>query len=344
VANDGVQADGVDFAARVAPILRERCLSCHGPAKSKGNLRLDRRELVFGEDPDAWVVVPGKPEESELFRLVTLPENDLDRMPGKGDPLGAEQIDVLREWISEGAVWPPEFVIETESAPSGARAETPAPQHASPPEAAPRLASELLAAIRARGAHAAPIAQDETQVEVNLSLAREPMGDADLALLDGMQAHLVWLNLARTAVSDAGLERLGSFGQLKRLHLERTPITDAGLAHLAGLEQLEYLNLYATAVSDAGLLHLRGLRGLRRLFVWRTAVTEDGIEALRAALPQLEVIGAAELELPLEAATEEAPSLPECCAAAQAQGGECAHACCVEARAANHVCETCLRR
>jgi hypothetical protein len=78
--------------------------------------------------------------------------------------------------------------------------------------------------------------------------------------------------------------------------------------------------------------------------VWQTGVTEDGIEGLRAALPRLDVIGAAQLDLPVEAPAQGARIPPECCTAAQAQGGECAHACCVEARAAEHVCEVCSRR
>jgi mono/diheme cytochrome c family protein len=100
-------APRVDFAAQVLPILQSRCIECHGPAKVRGKLRLDSRERVF--DParrDRWVIEPGHPERSELFRRVSLPDEDEDRMPGKGLPLDAAQIETLRAWIAQGADWP----------------------------------------------------------------------------------------------------------------------------------------------------------------------------------------------------------------------------------------------
>jgi uncharacterized membrane protein len=95
-------AGGIDFARDVAPIFAARCLECHDAAKTKGDLRLD---LPLDEGGDPHVIVPGDPDGSELIELVSLPADDLDIMPAKGDPLTAEQIETLRQWIAEGAVW-----------------------------------------------------------------------------------------------------------------------------------------------------------------------------------------------------------------------------------------------
>jgi mono/diheme cytochrome c family protein len=100
-------APRVDFASEVLPILQSRCIQCHGPEKVRGKLRLDSRERVF--DParrDRWVIEPGHPERSELYRRISLPDEDEDRMPGKGLPLDAAQIETLRTWIAQGADWP----------------------------------------------------------------------------------------------------------------------------------------------------------------------------------------------------------------------------------------------
>jgi hypothetical protein len=67
---------------------------------------------------------------------------------------------------------------------------------------------------------------------------------------------------------------------------------------LAGLENLTYLNLYGTKVTDAGLSHLKSLAKLRRLYVWQTQVTAAGADALKAALPELQVNLGAELAAP----------------------------------------------
>jgi YHS domain-containing protein len=84
-----------------------------------------------------------------------------------------------------------------------------------------------------------------------------------------------WLDLAGTAVSDAGLARLSDMPNLIRLHLERTRIGDAGLARLATLNQLEYLNLYGTEITDAGLEQLQDLPKLKQIYLWQTKVTPE---------------------------------------------------------------------
>jgi WD40 repeat protein len=102
-AGDQNQPDPVSFSKDIAPILAKKCLTCHGPEKSKGGLRLDTFEqLLKGGDSKSPAIKPGKPEESELYRLITTKDED-DRMPQKDDPLPANQIALIERWIKEGA-------------------------------------------------------------------------------------------------------------------------------------------------------------------------------------------------------------------------------------------------
>lgn len=100
----------IDFNRQVRPILSDTCFACHGPdaATVKGGLRLDLAEAALkGGDTDGPAVVPGKPEASALLARVLSGDPD-DRMPppeSHKPPLNAEQIAVLRQWISEGAVY-----------------------------------------------------------------------------------------------------------------------------------------------------------------------------------------------------------------------------------------------
>src|SRR5688500_9190099 len=104
-------ADGgkVRFNRDIRPILTENCLACHGPDANhrKADLRLDTREgLLTQIDPLTIVVVPGKPEKSELYRRVTA-EDASELMPPKksNKKLTAEQKDLLKRWIEQGAEW-----------------------------------------------------------------------------------------------------------------------------------------------------------------------------------------------------------------------------------------------
>jgi hypothetical protein len=104
-----VHDDGgpVDFARDVQPIFQSRCYECHSARRQKGELRLDARAFALAPRAESGgpILVPGRSAESRLFRLITLPD-PAERMPRSGDALSAEQIDVLRRWIDQGAGWP----------------------------------------------------------------------------------------------------------------------------------------------------------------------------------------------------------------------------------------------
>ena len=92
------------------------------------------------------------------------------------------------------------------------------------------------------------------------------------------------LNLAGTAVTDAGLPTLAAMPNLQRLRLERTKVTDAGMTHLAKLAKLEYLNLYGTEITEAGLTPLQNLPVLRQVYVWRTKVDPAAAKAFAESM------------------------------------------------------------
>ncbi|MGQ0635087.1 MAG: PSD1 and planctomycete cytochrome C domain-containing protein [Planctomycetaceae bacterium] len=100
-------ANEVDFAKDVRPILQARCIKCHGPEKQKSSLRVDSRTRLLAGGDSGPAIIPGDPEHSYLVELVSSADQ-ATRMPPKGDPLSAEQIAKIRQWIREGAKWPME--------------------------------------------------------------------------------------------------------------------------------------------------------------------------------------------------------------------------------------------
>ncbi len=99
---------GVDFNRDIRPILSETCYQCHGPdaGKRKGDLRLDTREGLFRSADGTTVVVPRKPEESELLLRITSDDPEAVMPPPKaGKPLPPAQAALVRRWIEQGAVW-----------------------------------------------------------------------------------------------------------------------------------------------------------------------------------------------------------------------------------------------
>ena len=95
--------DSILFKDAVTPILNAKCVSCHGPDKQKGKLRLDSLEAIM-KGSDGENVIPGKIEESLLTHRITLPKDDDDVMPPEDEePLTKEEIEVLKFWVGSGA-------------------------------------------------------------------------------------------------------------------------------------------------------------------------------------------------------------------------------------------------
>ena len=96
----------VSFESEVQPIFEKHCVECHGPKKQKSEFRLDDREVALhGGESHAPNILPGKAAESPLVKFVTTADRDT-RMPPKGERLTAAEVDTLKRWIAEGAVWP----------------------------------------------------------------------------------------------------------------------------------------------------------------------------------------------------------------------------------------------
>ncbi len=89
------------FYTRILPLLSDNCFRCHGE-KNKGNLRLNSREnaLLAGES-ELPAVVPGEPEASEIISQVRS-----GAMPPTKNTLSEAQIELLSQWIRDGAPWP----------------------------------------------------------------------------------------------------------------------------------------------------------------------------------------------------------------------------------------------
>lgn len=93
----------INFTEDVWPILETSCLQCHDKATAYSNLRLDSPERILKGGDLGKVIVAGEPDNSPLVGRVSLPQDDLDFMPIEGDPLDENQIDILTQWIQQGA-------------------------------------------------------------------------------------------------------------------------------------------------------------------------------------------------------------------------------------------------
>lgn len=104
--------DKADIYLRdIKPVLRERCYACHGALKQESGLRVDTAELML----DYGALVPGDTAGSLLVERISSADDGY-RMPPEGQPLTAEQIQLITRWIEAGAPVPPDEKPEQDPA------------------------------------------------------------------------------------------------------------------------------------------------------------------------------------------------------------------------------------
>jgi len=112
-----VLPDVVDYNFHIRPILSDKCFACHGPDKNarEAELRLDTREGAYSAlagVPDLYAIVPGHPEQSEVYRRITS-RDEAVRMPPVSSnlTLTGYEIQLIERWIKQGAEYKPHWAF-----------------------------------------------------------------------------------------------------------------------------------------------------------------------------------------------------------------------------------------
>ncbi len=92
------------FATQIRPILAARCYQCHGPDLHQNGLRLDSLASILKGSDNGNVVIPGDGDKSPLVRRILGLERP--RMPYGAPPLSADDVELIRQWVVDGAKGP----------------------------------------------------------------------------------------------------------------------------------------------------------------------------------------------------------------------------------------------
>ncbi|WP_437185335.1 PSD1 and planctomycete cytochrome C domain-containing protein [Planctomicrobium sp. SH668] len=98
--------EGVEyFEKHVRPLFIAKCNGCHGAQKQWAELRLDSSQSILKGGENGPAIVPGDPEQSLLISAV----RRLDGLEMPPDnPLSADEVNALEQWVKMGAPWPKE--------------------------------------------------------------------------------------------------------------------------------------------------------------------------------------------------------------------------------------------
>ena len=91
-------ASSVSYSKDVYPIFEASCIKCHGVEKVSRGLDMTSYEKTMTGSVKGPVVIPGDADNSPLVKLSVE-----GKMPKQGTKLTPEQIEIVRNWVLQGA-------------------------------------------------------------------------------------------------------------------------------------------------------------------------------------------------------------------------------------------------
>ena len=110
----------VDFVKDIQPIFAASCVTCHGAdpkgKKPKGKFDMTTVKSALAGGDNTKDLVPGKAEESLVYTTLLGPvgkgDDEISKMPYKKDALTKEEIELIKNWINQGAKWPDDVKVK----------------------------------------------------------------------------------------------------------------------------------------------------------------------------------------------------------------------------------------
>lgn len=291
------KGDTTVYAAVIAPAFNRSCVQCHNAGTANGGLDLSSFKGLMKGGQDGPAILPGKPAESLLIRRVCLAPDDRKSMPpAPKQPLTSAELSILRAWIASGAKADME-IADLSGLPAEGKnlvasrkraLRTKPPKIADPTKSMPAIVT----AAKEAGVRIIYLSSNPRE---GLSLQTFGQGanlnDAKFSLILPAAPFLVEAGLADTAITDASLEKIAGFHNLRYLDLSRTALTGKVASRIIALPRLKVLILTGTGLEDAWLQGIHPGTSLKTLGLFQTKISDKAIEAFRKSNPKLTVYG-----------------------------------------------------
>ena len=273
----------------VAPILENKCISCHNDSKKKGGLSMIDSVSMYSGGKSGAILVPGSANESELVKRVLLDPHNEDFMPPEGKtPLTEEEIAIITYWINSSNadfktkvanVETPENITTIASTMLGLGANN---NTVALPTVA-KVSNELIASIEKEGFKLKELVFESNLFEVVLAPntvveGKENQLKAKLEKLLPIKENIIWLSIENNKLTDENVQIVSQFTNIQKLKLSENPISDNAIQHLLKLKNMTSVNLFGTKITSKSLEVFSKMENLKYAYVWQTNIEQKDLE------------------------------------------------------------------
>ena len=273
----GTKEDAAIYIAAIQPIIEAKCVECHNPSKSNGNLRMDTMALLLAGGKHGAALKPGDADASLMIGRANLPLDNKEHMPPVGKPqLTDPEIELLSWWINRGAKERLPLVDDLPPPAALALLEKNLGFQVATPEV-PMMTWEEVVKAGATLAKIPNLAIRRSSMDspaLNIFIASDAKNPDELiASLEPIKANIVMLDAGKTKISETAFPVISGFANLEELRLQETSTTDKDVAKLAPLRKLKKINLNSTEVTDRSVDFFSKFPNIVQLAAWNTTVS-----------------------------------------------------------------------
>ena len=276
------------YEKAIAPILTQKCISCHGPEKMKGQLQLQSPELIVKGGKNGSILNGIQNEEAQILQRIHLPNVDEKHMPPIDKlQLTLEELTLLNKWVKAGGNFTKKIseLAKTDSLAILAMAyKAPTKGSGDNKNNAPDLkqynSSYLTVNYLFNGSE---------EIEVNFFQASFYKKE-QLANLVKIKDKIISLNMQGMPVTKEDLAIILQFTKLKKLNLNYTKLNLNDLQPIKTITSLKNLSICGMDVNQNTLTKFLDKAPFTEINIWTNHSSEKEFQQLMANNKKVKII------------------------------------------------------
>jgi len=282
------------YQVAIAPVFEQKCVSCHGPDKTKGDLQLNTPENILKGGKDGNILTGSADKKAILLERIHLPLAHDDHMPPEGKmQLTSEEVSLLNKWIKAGA----DFEMKLNDLPKDdslylfVSAAIPGPgQTVTSNKNLPGLDE-----FNTNYCTTNYLFSGSDNVEVNF-FQGSFYNRESLEKLEKIKENIVHLDMQGMPLKKEDLDIILQFSNLEKLNLNYTGLDIHSLEGLKSLPNLKNLSISGIECDEASLDKFLDQSRFTSLNIWTKGLDEDKLKKLGLKYPNVNLVVGDNLE------------------------------------------------
>ncbi len=276
------------YEKAIAPILAQKCVSCHGAEKIKGKLQLHTPDFILKGGKDGNILNSIQNKEALLLQRIHLPNADEKHMPPDGKlQLTLEELTLLNKWVKAGGNFTKKIseLAKTDSLAILALAyKAPAKGKGDNKNTAPDLKEYNTSYCSVNYLY-----NGSEEVAVNFFQGSFYKKE-QLVKLENLKDKVVSLNMQSMPLTKDDITLITKFVNLKKLNLNYSKLSLVDLQPLKNLTKLSNLSICGIELDQNTLTAFIDKSPFTEIHVWTNHSNEKEFEKLTASNKKVKII------------------------------------------------------